>query len=239
MHVGFQVFNRPNLETKRLCIVFCAQWKTCGQIRQLPNSSTKNPKPWAWISFIFTWGFFRNSPNLSVVAYCFNTGPLKQTAGFSLLHFTLWYNMDEIRSMLNTVGRDRSDTFSSDATQSTGSKAVLRHRLNQLLSCVDGLDTEMELHEKVSKTLDNAFFVCGTRANRQRKKRFRWRTNCWLFHRVEWDRKDHLCFRAGTFFISLFHFLFLLIWNPLTLLGVLSYLFPVERLHRIFKCWTD
>lgn len=143
--------------------------------------------------------------------------------------------MDEIWRTLNTAGRDRSDTLSSDATQSTGSKAVLRHRLNQLLTCVDGLDTEMELHEKVSKTLDNAFFVCGTRANRQRKNKFRWRTNCCLFHRVERDGKERLCFRVGTFFIS-FILCFYSFKTPLTQLCVLSCVFPVERLHRIFKC---
>lgn len=93
--------------------------------------------------------------------------------------------MDEIRSMLNTTGRDHSDSFSSDATQSTGSRAVLRHRLNQLLTCVDDMDTEKELQEKMSQSLDNAFSACVMRANKLRKKRFRWRMNGWLFYRVE------------------------------------------------------
>lgn len=93
--------------------------------------------------------------------------------------------MDDIRSVLNSTGRDHSDSLSTDATQSTGSKAVLRHRLYQLLTCVDDMDAEMELHNKLSKTLDNAFSACGVRANKLRKKRFRWRTNCWLFDCVE------------------------------------------------------
>lgn len=92
--------------------------------------------------------------------------------------------MDEIESVLNTTGRDHSNSLSSDATQSTGSRAVLWHRLNQLLTCVDDLDAETELHEKMSQTLDNVFSFCAMRTNKLRKKRFRWRTNRWLFCHV-------------------------------------------------------
>lgn len=84
--------------------------------------------------------------------------------------------MDEISRMFGTKGRDHSDSLSSDATQSTGSKLVLRHRLNQLLTCVDDLDPKNELHDKVVKTLDNAFLICGKRANKPKKDSFRWRT---------------------------------------------------------------
>lgn len=93
--------------------------------------------------------------------------------------------MDEIGSVLNTAGRDHSDSLSSDATQSTVSRAVLQHRLNQLLTCIDDMDAEMELHDKMSQTLDNAFFVYATRANKLRKKRFRWRTDSCLFCHAE------------------------------------------------------
>lgn len=85
--------------------------------------------------------------------------------------------MDEISGMLGTIGRDHSDSLSSDATQSTGNKLVLRHRLNQLVTCVDDFDPENELHEKVVKILDNAFIICSMRANKPKKERFRWRTN--------------------------------------------------------------
>lgn len=85
--------------------------------------------------------------------------------------------MDEIRRVLGTTGRVRSDSLSSDATQSTASKLVLRHRLNQLMTCVDDLDSKTKLHDKVVKTLDNAFLVCGKRANKPKKNSFRWRTN--------------------------------------------------------------
>lgn len=85
--------------------------------------------------------------------------------------------MDEIRQLLGTMGRVRSDSLSSDATQSTGSKLLLRHRLNQLMTCMDDLDPKSELHEKMVKSLDNVFLVCGKRANKPRKHSFRWRTN--------------------------------------------------------------
>lgn len=85
--------------------------------------------------------------------------------------------MDEIRRLLGPTERVRSDSLSSDATQSTGSKLVLRHRLYQLMTCVDDLDPRNELHEKMVRTLDNAFFVCGKRANKPKKNSFRWRTS--------------------------------------------------------------
>lgn len=86
--------------------------------------------------------------------------------------------MDEI---LGRFGRDHSDSISSDATQSTCSRLALRHRVNQLMTCLDDLDPENELHDKVSKSLDNAFVVCGTRANKLKKDRFRWRSNDNIF----------------------------------------------------------
>lgn len=85
--------------------------------------------------------------------------------------------MDEISRLLGTIGRDRSNSLCSDDTQSTGSKLALRHRLNQLMTCVDDLDPKNELHDKVVKTLDNAFLVCGKRANKPKKDSFR----CHLF----------------------------------------------------------
>ncbi|XP_047449685.1 inositol polyphosphate 5-phosphatase Ka isoform X2 [Mugil cephalus] len=88
--------------------------------------------------------------------------------------------MDEIRRLLGDVGRVRTDSLTSDATQSTGSKLALRHRLNQLMTCVDDLNPENKLHDKVVKTLDNVFLVFGKKANRQKKNRFR-------LHMVTWN----------------------------------------------------
>lgn len=86
--------------------------------------------------------------------------------------------MEEICQLFGTMGRERSDTHS---TQSTGTKLALRHRLNQLMTCVDDLDPKHELHEKMVHTLDNAFLVCGKRANKPRKDKFRWKENMSAF----------------------------------------------------------
>ncbi|KAI3354491.1 hypothetical protein L3Q82_019003, partial [Scortum barcoo] len=88
--------------------------------------------------------------------------------------------MDEIRRLLGSTGRVRSESQSSDATQSTGSKLALRHRLNQLMTCVDDLDPRNELHGKMVKTLDNAFLICGKNANKPKKNSFR-------LHMVTWN----------------------------------------------------
>lgn len=81
--------------------------------------------------------------------------------------------MDEINRLFGNIGRTRSDSAASDATQSTGSRLVLRQRLHQLLTCVEDLSPGDELHEKVAKTLDNVFLVCGKRANKLKKDSFR------------------------------------------------------------------
>ncbi|KAM9733019.1 inositol polyphosphate 5-phosphatase Ka isoform 1-T1 [Menidia menidia] len=88
--------------------------------------------------------------------------------------------MDEISRLFGTGGRLRSDTLSSDATQSTGSKLALRHRLSQLMTCVDDLDPRNELQERMVKTLDNAFLACAKRANKPKRDSFR-------LHMVTWN----------------------------------------------------
>ncbi|XP_036005725.1 inositol polyphosphate 5-phosphatase Ka isoform X1 [Fundulus heteroclitus] len=88
--------------------------------------------------------------------------------------------MDEISRLLGAAGRARSDTLSSDATQSTASRLALRHRLSQLMTCVDDLDPRTELHDKMVKTLDSAFRSCARRANRPKKDHFR-------LHMVTWN----------------------------------------------------
>lgn len=81
--------------------------------------------------------------------------------------------MDEISQLFGTGGRVRSDTLSSDATQSTGSKLALRHQLSQLMTCVDDLDPTNRLREKMVKTLDNAFLVYAKKTNKPKKDSFR------------------------------------------------------------------
>lgn len=80
--------------------------------------------------------------------------------------------MDEITRLLGSIERKRTESVS---TQSTGSKLALLHRLHQLMTCVEDLNPKNELHEKVVKTLDYAFLVCGKRANKPKKDSFRWR----------------------------------------------------------------
>lgn len=55
--------------------------------------------------------------------------------------------------------RVRSDSASSSASQ--GSKMVLRQRLSQLLTCIEDMSSDDEAGEEVSRTLDEAFQLCG------------------------------------------------------------------------------
>lgn len=97
-----------------------------------------------------------------------------KTSDFGFQHSIHRSSMGDISQILAGTRREHSDSISSDATQSTASRLALRHRLNQLMTCLDDLDPENELHDKVVKTLDNAFVVCGTRANKPKKDKFRW-----------------------------------------------------------------
>lgn len=88
--------------------------------------------------------------------------------------------MGDVGPILAVARRERWGSFSSDATQSTASRLALRHRLNQLMTCLDDLDPAHGLHDQVMKTLDKAFVVCGARASRAKKDKFRWR-EFWRF----------------------------------------------------------
>ncbi|XP_024298030.1 inositol polyphosphate 5-phosphatase K isoform X1 [Oncorhynchus tshawytscha] len=89
--------------------------------------------------------------------------------------------MDEIRRVFGSpIGRVRSDSIASSATQSSGSRLLLRQRLAQLMTCVDDLNPSPQLQEQVVRSLDNAFLVCGKRANRTKKDNFR-------LHMVTWN----------------------------------------------------
>lgn len=57
--------------------------------------------------------------------------------------------------------RLRSDSSSSSASQGSKSKMVLRQRLNQLLTCIEDISSDEEASEEVSRTLDEAFQLCG------------------------------------------------------------------------------
>lgn len=115
---------------------------------------------WFWkdlLLFRFTWIFYWTHPTWLLCVSCIR--------------------MDEISRLLGSVGRSRSDTVSSDATQSTGTRLALRHRLSQLMTCMDDLELKNELHEKMVETLDGAFLACSKMANKAKKSIFRWREN--------------------------------------------------------------
>ncbi|KAM6984120.1 inositol polyphosphate 5-phosphatase K isoform 2-T2 [Tautogolabrus adspersus] len=57
--------------------------------------------------------------------------------------------------------RQRSDSMSSSASQSSRSKTLLRQRLSQLLTCIEDMSSDDEASEEVSRTLDEAFQLCG------------------------------------------------------------------------------
>lgn len=57
--------------------------------------------------------------------------------------------------------RLRSDSSSSSTSQGSKSKMFLRQRLNQLLTCIEDMSSDEEASEEVSRTLDEAFQLCG------------------------------------------------------------------------------
>ncbi|MEQ2278110.1 hypothetical protein XENORESO_012719, partial [Xenotaenia resolanae] len=57
--------------------------------------------------------------------------------------------------------RLRSDSTSSSTSQSSRSKTLLRQRLSQLMTCIEDLSSDDEVGEEVSRTLDEAFQLCG------------------------------------------------------------------------------
>ncbi|XP_071754337.2 inositol polyphosphate 5-phosphatase K [Centroberyx gerrardi] len=57
--------------------------------------------------------------------------------------------------------RVRSDSVGSSVSQGSRSKMLLRQRLTQLLTCVEDMSSDDEASEEVSRTLDEAFQLCG------------------------------------------------------------------------------
>lgn len=62
---------------------------------------------------------------------------------------------------VSDVPRPRSDSLSSSASQGSRSKAALRQRLSQLMTCVEDLSSEDEAADDVNRTLDEVFQMCG------------------------------------------------------------------------------
>ncbi|CAG5873649.1 unnamed protein product [Menidia menidia] len=59
-----------------------------------------------------------------------------------------------------SVGTEHFST-SSSASQSSRSKTLLRQRLSQLMTCIEDMSSDDEAGEEVSRTLDEAFHLCG------------------------------------------------------------------------------
>lgn len=57
--------------------------------------------------------------------------------------------------------RPRSDSMSSSASQGSKSRMLLHQRLSQLLTCIEDMSSDDEASEEVSRTLDEAFQLCG------------------------------------------------------------------------------
>lgn len=62
---------------------------------------------------------------------------------------------------LTGIPRARSDSMSSSASQGSRSKMLLRQRLTQLLTRIDDMSSDDEASEEVSRSLDEAFQLCG------------------------------------------------------------------------------
>ncbi|XP_057176688.1 inositol polyphosphate 5-phosphatase K isoform X1 [Triplophysa rosa] len=75
------------------------------------------------------------------------------------------------------IPRARSDSTSSTGSQSTSGRMILRQRIAQLLTCLEDLSSDDEANEEVSRTLDEAFHLCGRYTN---KESFR-------LHMVTWN----------------------------------------------------
>lgn len=61
---------------------------------------------------------------------------------------------------LESLGSLRSRSASIGSTGSSG-RAQLRHRVAQLMACVEDISSDDEIQEEVSRTLDEAFLIWG------------------------------------------------------------------------------
>lgn len=74
--------------------------------------------------------------------------------------------------------RNRSASVSS--TGSSG-RFQLRQRVAQLMACVEDVSSDDEIHEEVSRTIDEAFLICGKKQKeRLQEIRFPSSTDCLL-----------------------------------------------------------
>lgn len=63
--------------------------------------------------------------------------------------------------LLTDDPRVRSDSMSSSTSVGSRTRILLRQRLSQLLTRIDDMSSDDEASEEVSRTLDEAFHLCG------------------------------------------------------------------------------
>ncbi len=76
----------------------------------------------------------------------------------------LWENS---KKMSDTFDAPRVRSDSTSTTGSTSSRVILQQKLAQLLVCLEDLSSDDEANEEVSRTLDEAFYLCGKYTNRE------------------------------------------------------------------------
>lgn len=75
---------------------------------------------------------------------------------------------------LESVPSLRSRSASISSTGSSG-RVQLRHRVAQLMACVEDISSDDEIHEEVSRTLDEAFLIWGKKL-KDKWQEFRFRS---------------------------------------------------------------
>lgn len=70
----------------------------------------------------------------------------------------------------------------SDSVSSTGScgRFVLRQRVVQLMTCMEDVSSDDDIHEELSRSLDQAFLICGKKMP-SKMQDFRSPNNQYLF----------------------------------------------------------
>lgn len=111
----------------------------------MPNSTRSGrPLPISWLLWASPWGHRFNFEQMASLS---NEDACQHSEGLSL---------NDLESLPNL--RSRSASVSS--TGSSG-RVQLRHRVAQLMACVEDISSDDEIHEEVSRTLDEAFLRWG------------------------------------------------------------------------------
>lgn len=81
---------------------------------------------------------------------------------------------------LENAAQFRSRSASVSSTGSSG-RFQLRQRVAQLMACVEDVSSDDEIHDEVSRTIDEAFLICGKKQkDKLQEIRFRSSIDCLL-----------------------------------------------------------